>query len=162
MLENGSDAVFAAIFWALLLGPYGAVLYRAVNTLDAMWGYRNARYLNFGWAAARFDDGLNWVPARLTAVTYTALGESVRAWQAWQSHRWYSGNAGAVMASGAGALALELGGDATYGGRVKSRPVIGSGGAPTAADIERACALVNKGVWLWLATLACVALGTWV
>ncbi len=161
VLENGADAVFAAIFWTLLFGPYGAVLYRACNTLDAMWGYRNARYRDFGWAAARLDDVLNWLPARLTALTYTAIGESASAWRAWQTHRWYSSNAGAVMASGAGALSLELGGDAVYDGELKARPVLGSGRAPAAIDIGRACDLVNKGVLVWLATLGFIALGSW-
>ncbi|MEM9602224.1 MAG: adenosylcobinamide-phosphate synthase CbiB [Pseudomonadota bacterium] len=160
VLENGADAVFAALFWAAVFGPIGAVVYRASNTLDAMWGYRNARYAHFGWAAARLDDVLNWVPARLTAMTYTVLGSSRSAWRAWRSHRWYSGNAGAVMASGAGALGLALGGDAEYGGELKSRPRLGDGRDPTARDIGRACDLVTRGVGFWLVCLACAALGS--
>ena len=152
VLENGCDAVFAAFFWFLLLGAPGAVLYRLANTLDAMWGYRTVRYLHFGWAAARFDDILNWVPARLTALTYTVLGNCPVAWRCWRSQGslWYSPNAGPVMAAGAGALAIELGGPATYHGAIKDRPILGEGREPCAADIERAISLVQRGLWLWV------------
>lgn len=152
VLENGSDAVFAALFWFLLLGAPGAVLYRLANTLDAMWGYRNERYLHFGWAAARFDDGLNFIPARLTALTYTLLGNTKAAWQCWrlQAHAWYSPNAGPVMAAGAGALELSLGGPAVYHGVLKTRPTLGMGRVPEGADIRRAIRLVNRGIGLWV------------
>ncbi|MHB8353763.1 MAG: adenosylcobinamide-phosphate synthase CbiB [Burkholderiales bacterium] len=152
VLENGGDAIFSAIFWFLLLGAPGAFLYRLANTLDAMWGYRNERYLYFGWAAARFDDMLNFIPARLTALTYTLLGNAKVAWQCWrlQAHTWYSPNAGPVMAAGAGALGVLLGGAACYHGKVKSRPLLGVGRAPESADIQRALQLVNRGLWLWV------------
>ncbi len=153
VLENGSDAVFAALFWFLILGAPGAVMYRLANTLDAMWGYRTVRYLHFGWAAARFDDVLNWVPARLTALTYTVLGNLPVAWRCWRSQGklWYSPNAGPVMAAGAGALAIELGGPAIYHGVMKDRPILGEGRVPCTADIERAISLVQRSLWLWVA-----------
>ncbi|MGD1825851.1 adenosylcobinamide-phosphate synthase CbiB [Chromobacterium violaceum] len=153
VLENGSDAVFAALFWFLVLGAPGAVLYRLANTLDAMWGYKNERYLHFGWAAARFDDMLNYLPARLTALTYLLLGHAAKGWRCWrtQAPTWYSPNAGPVMAAGAGALGVSLGGGARYHGLWKERPPLGCGPTPTHEDIGRAVRLVNRGMWLWAA-----------
>lgn len=153
VLENGSDAIFAALFWFLLLGAPGAVLYRLSNTLDAMWGYKNDRYLHFGWAAARFDDVLNYIPARLAALTYLLLGNAANGWRCWrtQAPTWYSPNAGPVMAAGAGALGVSLGGGARYHGQWKERPPLGCGPAPTHQDIGRALRLVNRGMWLWAA-----------
>ncbi|MCK4494389.1 MAG: cobalamin biosynthesis protein CobD, partial [Methylococcales bacterium] len=85
VLENGADAVFAPIFWFLIGGVTGAVLYRLSNTLDAMWGYKNKRYLYFGWAAARLDDVLNFIPARLTAFSYLLFGNTVLGWHCWRT-----------------------------------------------------------------------------
>ena len=151
VLENGNDAVFGALFWFDLLGAPGAVLYRLANTLDAMWGYRTPRYVYFGWAAARLDDLLNLIPARLTALTYSVLGDTRAAWQCWQqqAHAWYSPNAGPVMAAGAGALGVRLGGPAIYHGTLKERPALGLGREVDAHDIARAIALVQDGVGLW-------------
>ncbi|MGH8080845.1 MAG: adenosylcobinamide-phosphate synthase CbiB [Lysobacter sp.] len=163
VLENGNDAVFAALFWFAVLGPAGAVLYRLANTLDAMWGYRTARYLRFGWAAARIDDALNWIPARLTAATYAALGHSgsaLRCWRA-QARAWDSPNAGPVMAAGAGALRVRLGGDAPYHGVWESRPSLGEGAAPDAGSILRALSLVRRGTVLWLAMFCSIGWGVW-
>jgi adenosylcobinamide-phosphate synthase len=152
VLENGNDAVFGAIFWFIVFGAPGAIAYRLANTLDAMWGYRTPRYFYFGWAAARLDDVLNWIPARLTAFTYSVLGHTRAAWRCWRSqgHRWYSPNAGPVMAAGAGALGIVLGGAAIYHGAIKERPVLGGGDAAQPHDIERAIALVTRGMWLWV------------
>lgn len=152
VLENGNDAVFAALFWFALLGAPGVVLYRLSNTLDACWGYRNERFERFGWFAARTDDVLNYVPARLVAFTYALLGNTRQAWACWrsQARQWDSPNAGPVMASGAGALEVRLGGAAVYHGRLHARPLLGCGAAADASSIDRAMALVRRGVWLWL------------
>jgi adenosylcobinamide-phosphate synthase len=159
-LENGNDAVFGALFWFACAGGTGALVYRLSNTLDAMWGYRSDRYLRFGWAAARLDDVLNWVPARLTALSYALLGDTARALRCWarQAPRWDSPNAGPVMAAGAGALRLRLGGPARYDGVAHRRAALGLGLRPGAADIERALALVRHGVALWLGVGAAAAL----
>ena len=152
VLENGNDAVFGALFWFILLGAPGALLYRLANTLDAMWGYRTPRFFYFGWAAARLDDILNFIPARLTALTYALLGNTQRALHCWrqQAGAWASPNAGPVMASGAGSLCVQLGGAAHYHGVCEARPLLGTGEPPVAADLARAVTLVQRGVGLWL------------
>jgi adenosylcobinamide-phosphate synthase len=159
-LENGSDAVFAALFWFAVAGAPGVVLYRLSNTLDAMWGYRNQRFERFGWAAARIDDALNFLPARLVALTYAVLGHTREAWRCWrqQAPSWDSPNAGPVMAAGAGALGVSLGGPAVYHGELHQRPTLGVGEAPDARDIERALDMVWAGVGVWLLVLL---LGGW-
>jgi adenosylcobinamide-phosphate synthase len=150
-LENGNDAVFGALFWAALLGGPGVLGFRLANTLDAMWGYKDGRRIYFGWCAARADDVLGLIPARLTALTYAVLGRGGDALSCWraQASAWSSPNAGPVMAAGAGALGVSLGGAATYHGRVEQRPVLGRGPAPNARDIARALALVRRGALLW-------------
>jgi len=160
VLENGSDAIFAPIFWFLLLGIPGVVLYRIVNTLDAMWGYRNERYRYFGWAAARLDDVMNWVPARLTALGYTLAGATQSAWQCWrvQGRQMASPNAGVVMAAGAGALQVELGGVAQYHGEWFDKPQLGIGKSVSPGDITRAIALINRTTIIWLVVIAIVEL----
>ena len=155
VLENGCDAIFGALFWFAVGGLPGVVVYRLANTLDAMWGYRNERYHAFGWAAARLDDVLNWPPARLTALSYAAAGDAATACRAWrrQGSRWNSPNAGPVMAAGAGALRLRLGGPAFYHGRLRARPNLGEGEPAETRDIPRALALVRRALWLWLGVM---------
>ena len=155
VLENGNDAVFAALFWFAVAGAPGVLLFRLSNTLDAMWGYRTPRFLYFGWAAARIDDVLNYIPARLTALTYALLGHTRLALRCWQQQAaaWDSPNAGPVMASGAGSLNVKLGGAANYYGSMEQRPTLGTQQPPQAADITRALALVTRGAWLWAALL---------
>jgi len=159
VLENGNDAVFGALFWFALLGGPGALMFRLANTLDAMWGYRTEPYLHFSWAAARIDDVLNFVPARLTALSYALLGHTANALRCWrtQAPTWDSPNAGPVMASGAGALDVSLGGPAIYHGRLESRPPLGAGAPARAADIDKALALVSNSVWLWVLAVAAVS-----
>ena len=163
VLENGNDAVFGALFWFALLGAPGALLYRLVNTLDAMWGYRTTHYERFGWAAARIDDVLNFIPARLTALTYALCGNFAAAWRCWrtQARQWDSPNAGPVMAAGAGAVNVRLGGAAPYHGVWEERPALGEGELPDATSIIRALRLVRTGVVLWLAIAFVLAFAIW-
>jgi adenosylcobinamide-phosphate synthase len=163
LLENGNDAVFGALFWFIIAGGPGAVLFRLANTLDAMWGYRTPRYLAFGCVAARIDDVLNWIPARLTALSYALLGNTRTAWHCWrtQAPQWSSPNAGPVMASGAGALGLALGGAASYDGVVENRPPLGTGRTATASDISRAWRLVAATTALWVGVVMMIAAFKW-
>lgn len=155
ILENGCDAVFGTLFWFMIAGGAGALLYRLSNTLDAMWGYRTPRLLRFGCVAARVDDVLNFIPARLTATSYALLGKTRLAWQCWQTQApaWPSPNAGPVMAAGAGALGLALGGTASYDGVMEVRPPLGLGEPARVADIRRAWWLVLRTSLLWLGCL---------
>ncbi|HEX5610555.1 MAG TPA: cobalamin biosynthesis protein [Solirubrobacterales bacterium] len=146
--ENTGDAVLAPLFWGALAGPAGIAAYRAANTLDAMVGNRSERYLHFGWAAARLDDGLNLAPARLgaglTALCAPLVGGSPAS--AWAAVRRDAGahpspNAGQLEAAFAGALGLRLGGPLAYNGRVENRPPLGDGRAPGRADVHRAARL---------------------
>ena len=155
VLENGNDAIFSAIFWFLLFGGAGAVMFRLANTLDAMWGYRTSRYLYFGWAAARLDDLLNLIPARLTALSYALCGHTASALQCWhhQARTWYSPNAGPVMAAGAGAMQVKLGGAACYHGQLKQRPQLGLGQSANKNHILHAITLVKRSLSLWCALI---------
>lgn len=164
VLENGADAIFGAIFWFILAGVPGVICYRLTNTLDAMWGYKNPRFLNFGWAAARFDDILNYFPARLTALSYALCGKTRLAIKCWlnQAKFWKSSNAGTVMASGAGAIQVSLGGKAIYQGTTQLRPLLGlklsDQTKATAESIKSACKLINKSLCLWVIVLIVISL----
>ncbi len=163
VLENGADAIFAAIFWFCLLGVPGVILYRLSNTLDAMWGYKNTRFKQFGWAAARLDDVLNFVPARLTALSYALVGETTQAIKCWQQQgfSWKSPNAGPVMSAGAGAINVSLGGAAQYHNEIQQRQNLGpsendGGDAPQAGSIAKACELLKKSIILWCLVIVVV------
>lgn len=146
--ENTSDAVVGTLVWGAALGPLGVVLHRTANTLDAMHGHRTARYARFGWAAARLDDLLGWVPARATVLATAAAsplraGEVVRtAVRDGRDHP--SPNAGPVEAGFAAALGLRLGGRTVYASGAEDRVVMGSGPAPTVADLPRAVRLARR------------------
>jgi len=146
--ENTSDAVVAPLVWGAVAGVPGLLGYRAVNTLDAMVGYRSPRYRRFGWASARLDDVVNLLPARLAAALTVAgapvVGGSWRgAWQSWHrdaaAHP--SPNAGRVEAAFAGALEVRLGGRTVYPHGVEERPVLGEGRTPDSGHVTRAVEL---------------------
>jgi adenosylcobinamide-phosphate synthase len=145
--ENTSDAAVAPLLAAAVAGAPGVLAYRAVNTLDAMVGYRTEHYREFGWASARLDDVANYLPARLGGVLAVLLGPRPRqAAQAWKAdaHRHPSPNAGVVEAAFAGALDLSLGGPTTYRGYTEDRPVLGGGRRPGVADVRAAVRLSRR------------------
>ena len=152
VLENGNDALFGPLFWFFVAGAPGALAYRLINTLDAMWGYKNRRFLNFGWAAAKLDDLVNWLPARCCSLCYSLAGDLAQGISCWrrQSGAMASPNAGPVMASGAGALHLSLGRPARYAGPLEQPPVLGFGPLPSVADITSAIRLLRRALLIFL------------
>ncbi len=160
--ENTVDAVVAPAFWGALAGAPGALGYRAANTLDSMVGYRSARYANYGWASARLDDVLAWVPARLTAALI-ALVRPRAAPVVWaavrdQAPAHPSPNAGVAEAAFAAALGVRLGGTNRYGGRVEERAPLGTGRPAGLDDIAAAVRLsgdVTAALALGLAVIGC-------
>ncbi|WP_116366781.1 adenosylcobinamide-phosphate synthase CbiB [Parahaliea mediterranea] len=160
VLENGSDAVIASLFWFAVAGAPGAVLHRLANTLDACWGYRNTRFLQFGAWAARADDVLNYLPARCCALAYALAGAARSALGCWrrQARRLSSPNGGPVMTAGAGALQIWLGGPARYGGQWQRRPVFGCGREARPGDIPRALTLLWRAVAILLGVAAALEL----
>ena len=135
--ENASDGIVAPLFYLALGGPPLAMAYKAVNTLDSMIGYRNIRYRDIGWASARLDDLMNWIPARLTAGSISLaaslrLGRGKASWRiCWRDARKHpSPNSGWPEAAMAGALGVQLGGTNYYGGCVEERAGLGDPGNP--------------------------------
>jgi adenosylcobinamide-phosphate synthase len=150
LAENASDAVLAPLLWGALAGLPGLLGYRASNTLDAMIGHRTARHRRFGWSAARLDDLLNWVPARLTALAAAAwaplvggtAGEAIRVVRR-DAGQHPSPNAGVAEAAFAGALGLRLGGCNIYHGTVEDRGMLGDGRHVLVDDIAPASRLAS-------------------
>jgi adenosylcobinamide-phosphate synthase len=162
LAENTSDAVVAPLFWGAVAGVPGLLGYRAVNTLDAMVGYRSPRHARFGWASARLDDLANLAPARLAAVLTAVAaplvggrpGAALAAWRR-DAREHPSPNAGPVEAAAAGALGVRLGGRTEYAYGAEDRPALGSGPAPVPADLVRAARL-SRAVGLLSAGAAVV------
>lgn len=159
LFENFSDGVVAPAFWYLLFGLPGIFAFKTASTLDSTIGHRSPKYLYFGWAAARLDDILNWIPARVSALVICAAALALpdaRAGHGFtvmlkdaRKHR--SPNAGWPEAAAAGALGLALGGPRSYGGAAAPEPWLGDGRArATIADIAAA-------LKLYLAAAACLA-----
>ncbi|MDT5239230.1 MAG: adenosylcobinamide-phosphate synthase [Mycobacterium sp.] len=150
--ENTSDAAVAPLCWGAVGGVPGLLVYRGVNTLDAMIGHRSPRYARFGWAAARLDDAMNYLPARATGLLVAACapvvgGSPRRALAAWHhdAARHPSPNAGVAEAAFAGALGVRLGGPTQYAHRLEIRPTLGDGRLAEPADL-RASVRLSRAV----------------
>lgn len=164
--ENAVDGVVAPLLFAVVGGPVGAMLYKAINTLDSTFGYRNERYQEFGWASAKLDDLANYLPARLTAplLMFAALpwGGSRRAFSVCRrdGHRHASPNAGLAEAAMAGALGVQLGGPVLRGGIPQEMPLLGAPGAqPETAHIGTANAVMLVTAFLAAAVFLAARFG---
>lgn len=157
--ENFSDGVLAPAFWFLIGGLPGLLLYKITNTADSMIGYRTPRYAEFGWAAARFDDLLNWVPARISALVILVAAGRPGGWPVILRdaplHR--SPNAGWPEAAMAVSLDVALSGPRSYEGAIRDFPFVHPDGTrtPGPAEIEAACTALWRS---WGAMLALTAL----
>ncbi len=159
--ENLSDGVVAPIFWFAVAGLPGLLVYKAANTADSMIGYRTPRHEKFGWAAARFDDLLNLIPARLTALLIwgvTARPDMRKILRDARLHR--SPNAGWPEAAMAYGLGIALSGPRSYNGTMRDYPLVnGEGERDLTPDHVDAAV---KTLWqVWVLTLA-VALAIWI
>ncbi|MBO6896504.1 MAG: cobalamin biosynthesis protein [Shimia sp.] len=155
--ENLSDGVIAPAFWFLIGGLPGLLIYKIVNTADSMIGYKTERHKDFGWAAARLDDVLNWVPARLTALLIAATHAGLGQWNAIKAdaklHR--SPNAGWPESAMARALDVAVAGPRSYDGVMQDFPYVNPQGRKVlmADDVDACC----RALWLtWAAGLAVV------
>ena len=155
--ENMVDGVIAPLFFVVLGGPVGLMAYKAASTLDSTFGYKNEQYLEFGWASARLDDVVNFIPARLAAlltpVAAALLGQ--RPSSAWASFvrdraKHPSPNAGQAEAAMAGALGIQLGGLSFYGGMPSQKPTLGDPLVP----VERAHILQANALLMTTSGLA--------
>ncbi|WP_066707898.1 adenosylcobinamide-phosphate synthase CbiB [Celeribacter ethanolicus] len=155
--ENFSDGVIAPAFWFLVAGLPGILVYKVVNTGDSMIGYRTERHREFGWAAARLDDVLNLIPARLTALLLFPWGKPLSLWReiVTEARRHRSPNAGWPEAALSRSLGVALSGPRAYHGEMRDYPWVNPNGREaTPRDIDAACARLWAA---WAFVLICVA-----
>jgi len=162
--ESTVDGVTAPLFFAIVAGPVGAMVYRAINTLDSIFGHKDEKYLYFGWASARIDDLANFIPARLTAPLMCVAAALLRQrpWGALSimlrdARQHASPNSGFAEASMAGALGVQLGGLNYYDGQPLEKPTIGDARVPLGArhiPLANALMLATTGLFLMLGLAA--------
>lgn len=146
LAENLSDGVIAPLFWYLLLGVPGMFAYKMINTMDSMIGYRNERYLQFGRWAAKLDDAVNYIPARLTALFMVASSGNMKRWKFVRKYgrAHASPNSGYPESALAGILDCRFGGPHDYFGETVYKPFIGENDRPVdSSDMEKAIS-VNR------------------
>ncbi|MBI3896871.1 MAG: regulatory signaling modulator protein AmpE [Gammaproteobacteria bacterium] len=152
VLKHGNSLVISPLFWFLVFGPAGAVAQRLAHILDKLWGHRYERFVEFGWAAARLDDLLQWIPARITALSYAIMGSFEDALHCWRRRMgiWSDINSGPLLASGFGAMHMQnceaLSEVDEYEERIVNLSVV-----PNSSHIRGVVALVWRVLLFWLA-----------
>lgn len=163
--ENFSDGVVAPAFWFALLGLPGIIAYKFVNTADSMIGYRNERFREFGWAAAKLDDVASYLPARISAALIAAAHGCWSAFRVMRDDapRHRSPNAGWPEAALACVIGVALSGPRTYGGVAADFPFVNSGGRKSLSvgDIDRAIGALRRTWFMGCGALAVIALVVW-
>ena len=164
--ENTSDGVIAPMFWMFLAGPVGGFFYKAINTMDSMVGYKNEKYLYFGRCAAKLDDAVNYIPARLSALgmilSAGILGydrkNAARIWKR-DRRKHASPNSAQTESACAGALHIRLGGPASYFGVIHDKPTLGDPDREIErADVAASCRLMYGTSIFWLAVFELLSL----
>jgi adenosylcobinamide-phosphate synthase len=138
LAESFCDGIVAPAFWFLAGGLPGLLIYKAVNTADSMIGHKDARFLAFGWAAARTDDVMNFIPARIAGLLICCAGWGGVKTMVRDAPKHASPNAGWTEAAMAGVLHRQLGGTVSYDGEPQWRPAFGTGGRPTVDSLRAA------------------------
>lgn len=168
--ENTVDGITAPLFWAMIGGAPFAMAYRAINTLDSMVGYKNDRYMEFGWASAKLDDIVNWVPARITALSMWLASFAIKnskkrnGWKVtWRDARKHpSPNSGWSEAMVAGLIGIQLGGENYYQGKKSVRARMGDPLRKLVrSDIEKAILYMHGGWLVFLVIGICILLLSW-
>ena len=152
--ENTSDGVIAPLIYLAIGGPILGFMYKAINTMDSMVGYKNDKYMYFGRCAAKLDDVVNYIPARISALLMIAVSflpgkayDGKGAWRIWRRDRrkHASPNSAQTEAVCAGSLGVQLAGDASYFGKIVKKPTIGDAHRPVEyEDIKRANGLLYR------------------
>ncbi len=151
VLTQGNTVVIAPLFWFIVLGPFGAVLQRLTGALDRSWGSGSERFVEFGWAAARSNDLLAWIPVRISALSYALMGnfdDAMRCWQ-YQVGIWSAHDSGALLAAGLGALQMQNCDAATEDEAGKERVAVTTV-VPGVRHVKRALTLLQRVLLLWL------------
>lgn len=163
-MEASHRQMFGVLFWFALLaplGPVGAVLFRAASILSKRWLGTRGLFSTF---AQRAFHAINWLPVRLTALTYAIAGNFEEAMYCWrtQANTWPEAEEGVVIAAGAGAMGVKLGQSVTVGGQAVWRPELGTGQAPDADCIDSAISMIWRGLVIWLVAGLLVVVAGWV
>jgi adenosylcobinamide-phosphate synthase len=151
VLKQGNSLVMAPLFWFIVLGPVGPILQRLAAMLDKLWGHRNERFADFGWAAARFNDLMGWVPARITALSYAIMGSFEDALHCWRrkAGMWSDINSGPLLASGLGAMHMTNCEPSDIDEQIQTEPMLTAVLADS-GHVRRVIALLWRVLLFWL------------